>query len=88
MSRYIDADKFCDFLNHYPLEKAQNNFMTFYRDALRYTFECEVDAEPTVDAIPIWFIIEQLSMIAHTYEEECVLRELIYRWKTEQRKEE
>ena len=44
--RLIDADKYCDFLNNYPLEKAQNNFMIFYRDALQYTFECEVDAEP------------------------------------------
>lgn len=38
----IDADKYREFLNTYPLEKAQRNFMTFYRDALQYTFECEV----------------------------------------------
>ena len=44
--RLIDADKYCDFLNTYPLEKAQNNFMSFYRDALQYTFECEVEAIP------------------------------------------
>ena len=42
--RLIDADKYCDFLNKYPLEKAQNNFMIFYRDALQHTFECEVEA--------------------------------------------
>lgn len=44
--RLINADKYCDFLNNYPLKKAQDNFMNFYRDALQYTFECEVDAEP------------------------------------------
>lgn len=51
MPRYIDADKYCDFLNKYPLEKAQSNFMTFYRDALQYTFECEVDVEPTEEQV-------------------------------------
>lgn len=44
--RLIDGDKYCDFLNTYPLEKAQNNFMSFYREALQYTFECEVEATP------------------------------------------
>ena len=44
MPRLIDADKYCEFLNTYPLKKAQENFMTFYRDALRHTFECEVEA--------------------------------------------
>lgn len=44
--RLINANKYCDFLNNYPLKKAQDNVMNFYRDALRYTFECEVDAEP------------------------------------------
>ena len=44
MARLIDADKYCEFLNTYPLEKAQENIMTFYRDALRHTFECEVEA--------------------------------------------
>lgn len=44
--RLIDADKYCDFLNTYPLEKAQNNFMSFYQDALQHTFECEVEAIP------------------------------------------
>lgn len=42
--RLIDADKYCDFLNTYPLEKAQNNFMSFYREALQNTFEFEVKA--------------------------------------------
>lgn len=41
----IDGDKYCDFLNTYPLEKAQN-FMSFYRDALQKTFEFEVKAIP------------------------------------------
>ena len=44
--RIMDADKYCDFLNTYPLEKAQNNFMSFYRDALQKTFEFEVEAIP------------------------------------------
>lgn len=44
--RLIDADKYCDFLNTYPLEKAQNNFMSFYREALQKTFEFEVEAIP------------------------------------------
>lgn len=44
--RLIDADKYCDFLNTYPLEKAQNNFMSFYRDVLQKTFEFEVKAIP------------------------------------------
>lgn len=44
--RVIEADKYRDFLNKYPLEKAQSNFMTFYRDALQHTFECEVEAIP------------------------------------------
>ena len=46
MSKLIDADKYCEFLNTYPLEKAQNNFMSFYREALQYIFECEVEAIP------------------------------------------
>lgn len=44
--RLTDADKYCDFLNTYPLEKAQNNFMSFYREALQKTFEFEVKAIP------------------------------------------
>ena len=44
--RLIDGDKYCDFLNTYPLEKAQNNFMSFYREALQKTFEFEVKAIP------------------------------------------
>jgi len=48
--RLIDANEYCEFLNTYPLEKAQSNFMTFYRDVLQHTFECEVKA------IPIEFI--------------------------------
>ena len=44
--RIMDADKYCDFLNKYPLEIAQSNFMTFYREALQHTFECEVEAIP------------------------------------------
>lgn len=51
--RLIDADKYCEFLNTYPLEKAQNNFMTFYRNALQKTFECEVKAIP-IDWITKW----------------------------------
>lgn len=44
--RLIDADRYCDFLNTYPLEKAQNNFMSFYREALQKTYEFEVEAIP------------------------------------------
>ena len=44
--RTVDADKYCEFLNTYPLEKAQSNFMAFYKDALQHTFECEVEAIP------------------------------------------
>jgi hypothetical protein len=44
--RLINANKYCEFLNNYPLKKAQDNVMNCYRDALRYTFECEVDAVP------------------------------------------
>lgn len=44
--RLIDADKYCDFLNRYPLEKAQNNSMVFYREALQETFKYEVEAIP------------------------------------------
>ena len=44
--RLMDVDKYCEFLNTYPLEKAQSNFMTFYRDALQHTFECEIKAIP------------------------------------------
>ena len=44
--RLIDADKYCDFLNIYPLEKAHNNFMSFYREALQKTYEFEVKAIP------------------------------------------
>ena len=51
--RLIDADKYCDFLNRYPLEKAQNNFMLFYREALQETFECEVEAIP-IEWITKW----------------------------------
>lgn len=51
--RLIDADKYCDFLNTYPLEKAQNNFMPFYRGALQETFECEVEAIP-IEWIKDW----------------------------------
>ena len=46
MPRLMDADKYCEFLNNYPIEKAQKNFMIFYRDALQYTFECEAEAIP------------------------------------------
>ena len=44
--RLIDADKLCSFLNNYPLEKAQSNFMNMYRDTLLYTFKCGVEAIP------------------------------------------
>ena len=43
--RLVNADKYCDFLNTYPLEKAQN-FMYFYRKALQKTYEFEVKAIP------------------------------------------
>lgn len=46
MARLIDADKYCEFLNNYPLEKAQNNSMVFYREALQETFKYEVEAIP------------------------------------------
>jgi len=55
--RLMDADKYCEFLNTYPLEKAQSNFMAFYRDALQHTFECEVDA------IPIEYIKKELKKL-------------------------
>lgn len=51
--RLMNADKYCEFLNTYPLEKAQSNFMTFYRDALQHTFECEVKAIP-IEWIEDW----------------------------------
>ena len=53
--RLIDADKYCDFLNTYPLEKAQNNFMSFYREALQETLECEVKAIP-IEWIEKWML--------------------------------
>ena len=68
MPRLIDADKYCKFLNTYPLEKAQSNIMTFYRDALQHTFECEVEAIPvewieeTARIYPnydVWMILEE-----------------------------
>ena len=44
--RLVDANKYCEFLNTYPLEKAQNNFMSFYRKALQNIYEFEVKAIP------------------------------------------
>lgn len=68
--RLIDADKYCDFLNTYPLEKAQNNFMSFYQDALQHTFECEVEA------IPIKWLKEKYSWLT-------MAGEIIKDWESE-----
>lgn len=77
--RLIDADKYCDFLNTYPLEKAQNNFMPFYRKALQETLECEVKAIP----------IEWLKRLQGRYLEAecnmsvCVVNEILNLWEKE-----
>lgn len=81
MPRLIDADKYCEFLNTYPLEKAQSNFMTFYRDALQHTFEYEVDA------IPIDWLLDKLLEydLLETHHTICCLWE---RWKEENEKQD
>ena len=79
--RLIDVDKYCEFLNTYPLEKAQSNFMIFYRDALQYTFECEVKA------IPITWIKSKVDAILNSYpdgnEETEIICKLLYEWEKE-----
>lgn len=74
--RLIDADKYCDFLNTYPLEKAQNNFMSFYRKALQNTFEFEAKAIPVE-----W--IEKYIWGADTHEEKRALRKMYIAWEKE-----
>lgn len=78
--RLINADKYCEFLNTYPLEKAQSNFMTFYRDALQHTFECEVKA------IPIEFIEEYIEY--QDTEEQKVLRMMWHAWELVEKENE
>lgn len=78
--RLNDADKYCDFLNKYPLEKAQSNVMTFYRDALQHTFECEVEA------IPIEWINKWLEVC--TEDEAQTIAVMVYAWNLEEGQKE
>lgn len=75
--RLIDADKYCDFLNTYPLEKAQNNFMSFYREALQNTFEFEVKA------IPIEWIKEWVERDENYWDYQYLTDVLLKDWESE-----
>lgn len=74
--RLVNADKYCEFLNTYLLEKAQNNFMSFYRDALQKTFEFEVKA------IPIEWI-EAFAEKIWWEDERAVIEDMVERWEKE-----
>lgn len=75
--RLIDADKYCDFLNTYPLGKAQNNFMSFYQDALQHTFECEVEA------IPIEWLLNWGETTVEGQTGYQIIRQVIEDWEKE-----